>query len=94
MQIKNSSFYNLTNIHKLDLTTHFFSASTAHAKETVQESSVEVIYMATDKLSAASGDPSEMLRQAKVLGQATAQLIQSIKVSYITPPLYECNLLY
>lgn len=61
----------------------FISASRERAKESIQESSVEVIYTATDKLSAASGDTSEMLRQAKVLGQATAQLIQSIKVRLI-----------
>lgn len=39
--------------------------------------------MATDKLTAASGDTGEMIKQARVLGQATAQLIQSIKVSGI-----------
>lgn len=56
------------------------SASRERAKETVQEHSVEEIYSATDKLSAASGDANEMVRQARRLGQATAHLIQSIKV--------------
>lgn len=46
----------------------------------MQEHSVEEIYSATDKLSAASGDANEMVRQARRLGQATAHLIQSIKV--------------
>lgn len=55
-------------------------ASRERARETVQEHSVEEIYSATDKLSAASGDPNEMVRQARRLGQATAHLIQSIKV--------------
>lgn len=49
------------------------------ARETVQETSVEKILIATDKLFASSGDAGEMVKQARVLGQATAQLIQSIK---------------
>lgn len=63
-----------------DLLNHIKLSSRARAHESsVQESSVEVIYTATDKLSAASGDAGEMIKQARVLGQATAQLIQSIK---------------
>lgn len=57
-----------------------FAASRERARVTVQETSVETIYTATDKLSAASGDTGEMIKQARILGQATAQLIQSIKV--------------
>lgn len=57
----------------------WFSASRSRAQHSVQETSVEVIYTATDKLSAATGDTGEMIKQARVLGQATAQLIQSIK---------------
>lgn len=49
------------------------------AKESVQESSVEQIYIATDRLFASTGDAGEMVRQARVLGQATTQLIQAIK---------------
>ncbi|XP_074035813.1 talin_middle and talin-RS domain-containing protein rhea isoform X1 [Leptinotarsa decemlineata] len=62
-----------------DLLNHMKLASRQRARETVQEHSVEEIYTATDKLSAASGDANEMVRQARLLGQATAQLIQSIK---------------
>ncbi|XP_057660933.1 talin-1 isoform X1 [Diorhabda carinulata] len=62
-----------------DLLNHMRLASRERVKETIQEHSVEEIYTATDKLSAASGDPNEMVRQARRLGQATAQLIQSIK---------------
>ncbi|KAF7391235.1 hypothetical protein HZH66_009715 [Vespula vulgaris] len=40
---------------------------------------VETILVATDKLFASTGDAGEMVRQARVVGQATAQLIQSIK---------------
>lgn len=58
----------------------FLLASRERARESVQEHSVEEIYSATDKLSAAAGDPNEMVRQARRLGQATAHLIQSIKV--------------
>ncbi|CAG9829306.1 unnamed protein product, partial [Diabrotica balteata] len=54
-------------------------AGRERVRETIQEHSVEEIYTATDKLSAASGDANEMVRQARRLGQATAQLIQSIK---------------
>jgi talin len=62
-----------------DLLNHIKFASRERAQETVQEYSVEEIYTATDRLSAASGDANEMVKQARVLGQATAQLIQSIK---------------
>lgn len=62
-----------------DLLNHIKLASRERAQEVVQEYSVEEIYTATDKLSAASGDPNEMVKQARLLGQATAQLIQSIK---------------
>ncbi|XP_044265750.1 talin-2 isoform X5 [Tribolium madens] len=62
-----------------DLLNHIKLASRERAQETIQEHSVEEIYTATDRLSAASGDPNEMVKQARLLGQATAQLIQSIK---------------
>ncbi|KAJ8958588.1 hypothetical protein NQ318_016309 [Aromia moschata] len=62
-----------------DLLNHIKLASRERARESVQEHSVEEIYTATDKISAASGDANEMVRQARRLGQATAQLIQSIK---------------
>ncbi|KAK4884901.1 hypothetical protein RN001_001172 [Aquatica leii] len=62
-----------------DLLDHIKLASRERVHETVQEKSVEMIYMATDKLSAASGNTGEMIKQVRVLGQATAQLIQSIK---------------
>ncbi|KAJ8983101.1 hypothetical protein NQ317_001844 [Molorchus minor] len=62
-----------------DLLNHIKLASREKAQESVQEHSVEEIYSATDKISAASGDANEMVRQARRLGQATAQLIQSIK---------------
>ena len=51
------------------------------ATETIQESSVETILIATDRLLSSTGNAAEMVRQARVLGQATAQLIQAIKVS-------------
>lgn len=50
------------------------------ARESVQEGAVETILVATDRLFASTGDAAEMVRQARVLGQATAQLIQAIKV--------------
>lgn len=47
----------------------------------MQENAVQTILISTDKLLASSEDSAEMVRQARVLGQATAQLIQAIKVS-------------
>ncbi|XP_033328616.2 talin_middle and talin-RS domain-containing protein rhea isoform X1 [Megalopta genalis] len=63
-----------------DLLNHIKTATRGErAKETVQEGAVETILIATDKLFASTGDAGEMVRQARVVGQATAQLIQSIK---------------
>lgn len=47
----------------------------------MQEGAVETILIATDRLFASTGDAAEMVHQARVLGQATAQLIQAIKVN-------------
>ncbi|KAK9743863.1 FERM central domain [Popillia japonica] len=62
-----------------DLLNHIKLVAPKKATDSVQEHSVEIIYTATEKLSAAAGDTGEMIKQARVLGQATAQLIQSIK---------------
>ncbi|XP_072756024.1 talin-2 isoform X3 [Anoplolepis gracilipes] len=62
-----------------DLLNHIKTATRERAKETIQEGAVETILVATDRLFASTGDGSEMVRQARVVGQATAQLIQSIK---------------
>ncbi|XP_053998839.1 talin-1 isoform X3 [Hylaeus anthracinus] len=63
-----------------DLLNHIKTATRGErAKETIQEGAVETILVATDKLFASTGDAGEMVRQARVVGQATAQLIQSIK---------------
>lgn len=59
----------------------FRLSSRERAKESIQETSVETILVATDRLIASTGDAGEMVRQARVLGQATAQLIQAIKVT-------------
>jgi len=61
------------------LLNHIKLSSRERAKESIQESSVETILVATDRLFASQGDAGEMVRQARVLGQATAQLIQAIK---------------
>ncbi|KAL6422000.1 hypothetical protein ACFW04_010831 [Cataglyphis niger] len=63
-----------------DLLNHIKTATRGdRAKESIQEGAVETILVATDKLFASTGDAGEMVRQARVVGQATAQLIQSIK---------------
>lgn len=48
-------------------------------KEAIESTSVEKILMTSERVLEASGDPGEMVKQARLLGQATAQLIQSIK---------------
>ena len=48
-------------------------------KQYIEGEAIETILVATDKLFANSGDTGEMVRQARIVGQATAQLIQGIK---------------
>ncbi|XP_073980591.1 talin_middle and talin-RS domain-containing protein rhea isoform X4 [Rhodnius prolixus] len=48
-------------------------------REAVESTSVEQILITSERVLEASGDPGEMVKQARLLGQATAQLIQSIK---------------
>ncbi|KAJ9593984.1 hypothetical protein L9F63_014625, partial [Diploptera punctata] len=62
-----------------DLLNHIKLGTRERARESIQETSVETILVATDRLFASTGDAAEMVRQARVLGQATAQLIQAIK---------------
>ncbi|PNF41180.1 Talin-1 [Cryptotermes secundus] len=62
-----------------DLLNHIKLGTREKARESVQEGAVETILVATDRLFASTGDAAEMVRQARVLGQATAQLIQAIK---------------
>ena len=50
-------------------------------KESVEEGAVDRILSASDRLISSTGDSGEMVRQARILAQATAQLIQAIKVS-------------
>ncbi|XP_052124986.1 talin-1 isoform X3 [Frankliniella occidentalis] len=62
-----------------ELLNHIKSGTREQARETKEEDHVETILVTTDKLFASTGDAGEMVRQARVLGQATAHLIQSIK---------------
>lgn len=62
-----------------DLLNHIKLGTREKARESVQEGAVETILIATDRLFASTGDAAEMVHQARVLGQATAQLIQAIK---------------
>lgn len=55
-------------------------------KRTDRDSSVDTILSATDRLCSSTGDASEMVRQAKVLAQATASLIHNIKGQAETQP--------
>ncbi|KAF7995722.1 hypothetical protein HCN44_006829 [Aphidius gifuensis] len=65
-----------------DLLNHIRTATKINhekAKEIYHEGAVETIIYATDKLCSSNGDTGEMVRQARIVGQATAQLIQNIK---------------
>ena len=55
-------------------------------KETTDETCVETIITVTDKMFAQPSDTKEMVNQARILAQATAQLIQSIKVRLDSRP--------
>ena len=61
-----------------DLLEHIKMNSREKARRIQEDNHVENVLVATDIL-VSSTDPHEMIRQAKLLGQATAQLIQSIK---------------
>ena len=61
-----------------ELLEHIKVCSQERAHRSVQENPVENVLIATDIL-VSSSDPQEMIRQARQLGQATAELIKSIK---------------
>ncbi|KAH9517843.1 Talin-1 [Dermatophagoides farinae] len=50
------------------------------------DGAVDTILDATDRLFSSTGDASEMVKQAKILAQATSQLIQNIKGQAETQP--------
>lgn len=52
---------------------------TKKAKEGTEDVHVDKILVATDKLFSSAGDAGEMVRQARILAKATADLVQSIK---------------
>ncbi|XP_014254779.1 talin-1 isoform X2 [Cimex lectularius] len=61
------------------LLNHIKQVSGNKERETVESTSVERILITSERVLEASGDPGEMVKQARLLGQATAQLVQSIK---------------
>ncbi|XP_013776088.1 talin-2-like [Limulus polyphemus] len=62
-----------------DLLNHVRNLPEQYGQSSEHEGAVDTILDATDKLFSSTGDASEMVRQAKVLAQSTAQLIQTIK---------------
>ncbi|XP_054725014.1 talin-1-like isoform X2 [Uloborus diversus] len=62
-----------------ELLHHIRTASKQRAQATVHDGAVETILDATDRLFSSTGDAGEMVRQAKILATATANLIQAIK---------------
>ncbi len=55
-------------------------------RTTEHDGAVDTILDATDRLFSSTGDATEMVRQAKILAQATAQLIHNIKGQAETQP--------
>ncbi|XP_076033858.1 talin_middle and talin-RS domain-containing protein rhea isoform X2 [Oratosquilla oratoria] len=62
-----------------DLLNHIKNAGAQKGRLSVHDEAVETILISSDKLFASQGDASEMVRQAKILAQATSHLIQNIK---------------
>uniref|UniRef100_A0A146KWR6 Talin-1 n=3 Tax=Lygus hesperus TaxID=30085 RepID=A0A146KWR6_LYGHE len=58
---------------------HIKEVGSDRDRETIESASVERILITSQRVLEAHGDPGEMVKQARLLGQATAQLIQSIK---------------
>lgn len=55
------------------------SAKSQVERERAETEAVDTIYTATDRIFESQGDPSEMIRQAKILAKATVQLINDLK---------------
>ncbi|XP_069174235.1 talin-2 isoform X3 [Procambarus clarkii] len=62
-----------------DLLNHIKTAGEQRGRLSVHDEAVETILISSEKLFASQGNASEMVRQAKILAQATSHLIQSIK---------------
>lgn len=62
-----------------DLLNHIKTAGEQKGRLSVHDEAVETILVSSEKLFASQGNASEMVRQAKILAQATSHLIQSIK---------------
>ena len=69
-----------------DLLNHVRSVAEGRGRKTEQDGAVDTILDATDRLFSSTGDATEMVRQAKILAQATAALIQNIKGQAETQP--------
>lgn len=62
-----------------DLLNHIKTAGEQKGRVSVHDEAVETILVSSEKLFASQGNAPEMVRQAKILAQATSHLIQSIK---------------
>ncbi|KAG0722917.1 Talin-2 [Chionoecetes opilio] len=62
-----------------DLLNHIKTAGEQRGRVSVHDEAVETILVSSEKLFASQGNAPEMVRQAKILAQATSHLIQSIK---------------
>ena len=67
------------NVALNNLLTHVRSLGVTRHKRPHEDGAVDTILDATDRLFQKTGDASEMVKQAKILAQATSQLIQDIK---------------
>jgi len=62
-----------------DLLNHIKTSGEHRGRTSVHDEAVETILVSSEKLFASQGNASEMVRQAKILAQATSHLIQNIK---------------
>lgn len=60
--------------------------TTGRQRHTPEDGAVDTILDATDRLFSSTGDANEMVKQAKILAQATSHLIQNIKGQVETQP--------
>merc|ERR1719187_677908 len=70
-----------------DLLGHIkLSGEGRNARTSVHDEAVETILVSSDKLFSSQGNAAEMVRQAKILAQATSHLIQAIKLEAEAQP--------
>lgn len=79
---RTSSSENNKNVVAIPIASHSLTRLTEEDEENDDNRihpSVEQIYLASDRLFSSMGDPNEMVKQAKILAQSTAELVSSLR---------------